>query len=475
MSATGLAAPGPIEERLPVRVKAGYALGDHAINVQLATVSLFYLFFLSEVVGLAPSLAGLVLLAGRGVDAFTDPLMGRLSDRTRWRWGRRRPYFLAAALPFGVSFALLWTDAAPASASAAFALYFAAYVANTLCSTVLAVPYMALLPELALGYDERTSMNTFRTVGVVMALLLAAVGMPWLVARFGGGAQGYAGAGLLLGVWVAVPWLVVWAVSWERPELRGDATSSLMGSLRRLAEHRSYRLLATLFVTARVSVDVAGAMLIFYFTYWVRRPEDFSLAMGLMLGGVVVSLPLWMRLARATDKRNVFVAGALWWSAMLVGIFAYEPDQPRWLVLAFAGLAGIGYGVADLIPWSMLGDVIDEDELESGERREGLYAGFFTFLRKLGGAAGVAAAGIVLDLAGFVRGADAQGDASLWAIRALAAVLPIAFLLLASVIALRYPIGRARHAEIQDRLEAQRRAGAAGSAGPLDVDPRSSA
>lgn len=447
---------GHAEEVLPVWVKSGYALGDHSINVQLATVSLFYLFFLSEVVGLSPSLAGLVLLAGRGVDAFTDPLMGRLSDRTRWRWGRRRPYFLLAALPFGASFALLWASAGPGGEAALFLFYLAVYVANTLCSTVLAVPYMALLPELALGYHERTSMNIFRTGGVVLAILLAAAGMPWLVERFGGGARGYAGAGLVLGAWVALPWFVVFAVSWERPALRTPATASFLASVRRLGEHRSYRRLAALFVTARVAVDVAGAMLIFYFTYWVARPGDFSLAMALMLGGVVVSLPFWLRLARGTDKRNVFIAGALWWCAMLLAIFFYDPAQPRWLVLAFAGLAGVGYGVADLIPWSMLGDVIDEDDLESGERRDGLYAGFFTFLRKLGGATGVAAAGVVLDQVGFVRGGGAQSEAALQAIRALATLAPILFLLIACALALHYPLGRVRHAHIQRRLEERR-------------------
>jgi GPH family glycoside/pentoside/hexuronide:cation symporter len=137
---------------------------------------------------------------------------------------------------------------------------------------------------------------------------------------------------------------------------------------------------------------------------------------------------------------------------MLAGIFAYDPARPRWWVLAFAGLSGVGYGVADLIPWSMLGDVIDEDELESGERRDGLYAGFFTFLRKLGGAAGVAVAGILLDAAGFVRGGGEQSADSLLAIRWLAAILPMAFLLIACVIALRYPLGRERHARIQAQL-----------------------
>jgi sugar (glycoside-pentoside-hexuronide) transporter len=440
------------EEILPAPVKASYALGDHTINIQLATVSLFFLFFLTEVAGLAPSQAGLVLLAGRTVDAFTDPLMGRLSDRTRLRWGRRRPYFLIGALPFGVSFALLWSSPGLADPVAVFSFYTAVYVANTLCSTVLAVPYMALLPELALGYHERTSLNTFRTVGVVLAILLSAAGMPWLVERFGGGAAGYAGAGLVLGVWVALPWLVVFGVSFERPRLGAASHTSLAASVVRLAQHRSYRLLSILFVTARIAVDLAGAMLIFYFTYRVGRPEDFPLAMTLMLGGVVVSLPFWMRLARRSDKRTLFIAGALWWSAMSIGIFLYDPAQPRWLVLALAGLSGAGYGVADLMPWSMLGDVIDEDELATGERHDGLYAGFFTFLRKLGGALGVAAAGFVLDAVGFLRGGAEQTPEVVLAIRVLATLGPVLFLVAAAAIALRYPLTQERHAEIRDRL-----------------------
>jgi len=446
----------PREERLSTGVKVGYALGDHSINIQLACLSLFYLFFLSEVVGLSPSLAGLVLLGGRAVDAFTDPLMGRLSDRTRWRFGRRRPWFLVAALPFGLSFALLWSVAPLGNEMAVFLFYLGIYVVNTLCSTMLAVPYMALLPELALGYHERTSMNTFRTAGVVAAILISAAGMPWLVARFGGGADGYAAAGLVLGAWVALPWLVVHRVSWERPELHTESTTPFGESLRRLGRHATFRHLAILFVAARIAVDVAGAMLIFYFAYWVGRPEDFSLAMVLMLTGVAVSLPFWMKLARSIDKRSVFIAGAMWWSVMLLGIFFYDPSMPRWVVLGFAALSGVGYGVADLMPWSMLGDVIDEDDLQSGERSEGLYAGFFTFLRKLGGATGVAVAGVVLDATGFVRGGDVQSEGALFAIRCLTGLAPIACLLVAGAIALRYPLGLERHTEIKRLLDERR-------------------
>jgi sugar (glycoside-pentoside-hexuronide) transporter len=446
------------EEVLPVHVKVGFALGDHTVNIQLATVSLFFLFFLTEVAGLRPSQAGLVLLIGRVFDAFTDPMMGRLSDRSRWRWGRRRPWFLIGAVPFGVTFALLWSESGLHGDAAVFGFYTAVYVLNTLCSTVLAVPYMALLPELALGYHERTSMNTYRSAGVVAAILAAAVGMPVLVEAFGSGARGYAGAGWVFGIWVALPWLVVFAVTWERREFQRPSTLGFIAGARRLAQHHSYRILAALFLSARISVDVSGAMLIFYFTFWVGRPDDFPIALLLLLLGVVVSLPFWLRLARRVDKRVVFVAGALTWSVMLVGILLYQPEMPRWVVFAFAGLSGVGYGITDLMPWSMLGDVIDEDELDTGERREGMYAGFFTFLRKLGGATGVALAGVVLEWSGFARGAPAQGDAAIWAVRLLTSVGPILFLLLAAWIALRYPLTRRRHAEILTELVARRAA-----------------
>ncbi|MCP5057887.1 MAG: hypothetical protein GY937_14375 [bacterium] len=435
-------------QSLPLHVKSGYALGDHTINVQLASVSLFFLFFLTEVAGLSPTAAGLVLLLGRAVDAFTDPLMGRISDATRWKLGRRRPFFLLGAIPFGVTFALLWSDPGLEGEHAVFMFYASVYVINTLCSTLLAVPYVALLPEMALGYDERTSMNTFRSVAVMGAILLTAVGMPALVGAFGGGAPGYERAGLLFGFWIALPWLIVFAVTWERPGFRRPIRQGFAAGVRGLTEHRTYRILSSLFLSARIAVDVSGAMLLFYFTHWLARPGDFPLAMGAMLGSVILSLPIWLFLARTKDKRSIFIAGALWWSVGSIGVLFCQPEHPRWVVLTLFAFCGIGYAVADLIPWSMLGDVIDEGELETGQRQEGIYGGVFTFLRKLGGALGVAAAGFLLDQAGFLRGGGAQGENALLAIRSLASIGPIVFLLLASWIALHYPLTRERHQQI---------------------------
>ncbi len=444
-------APAP----LSAGVKAAFALGDHSVNVQLAATSLFYLFFLTEVAGLRPGLAGLVLLVGRAFDAFSDPIMGRISDRTRWRAGRRRPWFLIGAVPFGLTFAALWQPFPLANEAVLFTTYAALYVANTLFSTILAVPYMALLPEMALSYQERTSANTYRSIGVVLGVLGTAVSVRPMVEAFGGGPAGWAGAGAVLGVWVTVPWFVVHRMSFERPGFRRLSSASFAAGLLSLARHRAYRRLCAFFLSGRIALDVVGALLLFYFTYWLRRADEFSLALGLMLGLVALSLPVWLRISERHDKRTLFIAGAVWWIAIQVALYTVQPGTPAWIPLVLIALAGIGYGVCDMIPWSMLGDTMDEAELATGERLEGVYAGFFTFLRKLGGATGVAAAGLVLDLAGFQAGGGAQSETALSAIRWLATLTPVFFLALSIALAWRYPLTRERHEAVLAGLAAR--------------------
>jgi sugar (glycoside-pentoside-hexuronide) transporter len=444
---------------LPSRLKWIFPLGDHTVNVSLGAVSLFYLYFLTEIAGLRPALASLVLLMGRAVDAFTDPAMGRISDITRWRRGRRRPYFLIGAIPFGVTFALLWQQTDVDSQALLFAFYVAVYVLHTLSSTVLAVPYMALLPEIAPDYQDRTVLNMFRSGAVLLGVLLAAVGIPALVEALGGGASGYASAGAVLGIWLALPWFPVHRVTWERSDIAHGTRMGLRRSFTSVLRHRAYRRLIGLFLSARIAVDLVGAMLIFYVHYWLGRPDDFPLTILMLLVGAIAALPLWLRLSRSLDKRGLFIAGALWWIGAQALMLGLGPDWPRWVMFAVAAAAGCGYIVADLMPWSMLGDVIDADELATGERRDGIYAGLFTFLRKLGGASGVAVAGIVLDVFGFEPGVE-QSETVLRAVRYLTVIGPSVFLLIAVYLAASYPLSRARHAQIVRQLK--RRAAAGG-------------
>jgi GPH family glycoside/pentoside/hexuronide:cation symporter len=297
---------------LPVATKLVFASGDHTVNLVLSAASLLYFKFLTDVADLRPALAGAVVWIARVVDAFTDPTMGRISDLTRWKVGRRRGYFLIGAVPFGVCFALMRLDVPAATQAGKFAYYTSIYVLVSISMTVLSIPYMALLPEMAATYDERTSFNTYRSGAAVIGTL-AAVAMKPLSDALGGGSEGWWWAGCVVGVWLVLPWFGVFKVSFERPDLANGGGLSLRDGFRALIGHPSYRILAGFYILARIAVDLIGAMFIFYFTDWLGREGDFETTMFLFLSLVVLCLPVWLRISRHYDKRTIFIFGAAWW------------------------------------------------------------------------------------------------------------------------------------------------------------------
>lgn len=439
----------------PLR-KSTYALGDVTLNTALSSMTLIYAsFFLTQVAGLRPVLAGLVPLIGRTVDAVTDPLMGEISDRTRWAAGRRRPYFLIGALPFGLSFAMLWVDVPFASQIARFAYYAGCYCLMSVAMTVVSVPYLAIQPEMAIDYDVRTSLNTYRTVGATCGTI-GAVTLRASAEALGGGSAGFALAGGLYGVLVALPWLAVYCATFERRSYAAGSLAQLprrhlKESLREVFAHATFTRLTAIYIMGRIAMDLAGALMILYTTYWLGRTGDFEIVMLLFLGSIILALPLWLRLSLGRDKAQVFIIGATWWMFFSVALLGIQPEWPPWVVYVMVPLVGIGFAVVDLMPWSMVGEVIDEDELRSGERREGIYNGVFTFIRKLGGALGVFLVMGVLDIAGFQQGAE-QTDTVRHAIRYTTGLAPAAFLLVAVLLARGYPLTRAAHDGIRAAL-----------------------
>jgi sugar (glycoside-pentoside-hexuronide) transporter len=447
---------GPAAAEVPRELgrlaKSVYASGDFTLNTALAALSLVYAqYFLVQVADVRPVLAGLIPLVGRSIDAFFDPLMGRISDRTRWRSGRRRPWFLLGALPYGALFAAMWLDAPFEGAAARFAYYAATYTLMNLAMSVLTVPYVAIQPEMALDYDARTSLNTFRTVGATLGIL-AAVAIEPVAEALGGGERGFAAAGAIFGLVLAAPWPAVYRVTFERPEFRDRLSRvGFRDSVLATFRHRSFVQLTGIYIVGRIAMDLAGGLLILYMSYWIGRRGDFKIAMALFLGAVIVSLPFWLAVARGRDKARIFVAGSLLWMTLGAGLAAFQPDSPRWLMYLYVPLVGIGFAVVDVMPWSMLGEVIDEDDLASGERREGLYNGMFTFLRKLGGALGVFLVMGLLDLLGYEKG-EQQSETARQAIRWMTALAPAPFLAVGIWLARGYPLTRERHRQISEEL-----------------------
>ncbi len=445
---------------MPLRLKIVYGMGDHSVNVALVALTMIFPFYLTDVIGMRIGLAGLVPLVGRSTDAIFDVMMGRISDRTTWKAGRRRPYLLIGAVPFALSFAALWAAPAIENGSLEFAYYTAVYLLISFCMTVVAVPYHALLPELTDDYHERTSLATYRSVASILGTLFTLVVFRPLAAALGGDARAWQIAGAVLAFWIVLPWLPIWWVTAERHTFRSGPQQTTRAYFALLYGNQSFRRLVGLFALGRIAIDLPMALFLHYFTYVIGRPDDFEIVMGIFLVAVAGAMPFWLRFSRGRDKATVYRYGCIGWVFGLACLFVNQPEWPFAVTVVATLLSGIGYSAADMIPWSMVADVADEDELASGERREGLYVGVFTFLRKIAGAVGVASAFLILDVAGFKPG-EANAASVVWTLRALTALVPSVFVLLSAIIAGGYLLGRVRHRAILDELESRRPVAAA--------------
>jgi GPH family glycoside/pentoside/hexuronide:cation symporter len=447
--------------RLGRLARAVYASGDWSVNVVLSGTAFFYFAFLTTTGGLSPFWAGAAVWVARGVDAISDPVMGRLSDRMKIGGERRRPWFLLGSIPFGASFALMWAEAPFDAPLARWLYYTSTYIVASLSMTVVSVPYLALIPEMASDYDDRTAVNTWRAAASILGTLAAAAMKP-IADAFGGTESDWSSAALALAPALALPWLAVHRASFERPDYQARAVQiPLAEGLRQLARHASFRSLVGLYIASRISYDLISALFLLFFQHYLNRGADFFPTLSMFLCVAVLAMPIWLRLTERFDKRSVFLAGSAWWLASQLAIYAVLPEWPRGVIFALAAAGALGFAVIDMMPWSMIGDVVDEDELASGERREGLYLGCFTFLRKLGGATGVFLSGAALELAGYrgdLPAGVAQSESAIAAIRMLCSLGPAAFLALAIAIARAYPLTRARHAAIVGELERRRSA-----------------
>lgn len=455
------------DTRLPLHLKLIYGLGDHSVNVALVALTMIFPFYLTDVVEMRIGLAGMVPLVGRSVDAFSDLMMGRLSDRTRWKAGRRRPYLLIGALPFALSFAAIWSAPDIQSTAGEFAYYAGVYILISISMTIVAIPYQALLPELTDDYDERTSLATFRSVSSLIGTLLIVVSFRPLVAALGGDAPAWALTGVIFGAWIIWPWLPIWWVTYERPQTTLGTTLSLKDYTTVLVRNRNFRRLLGFFALGRIAIDLPLALFLHYFTYVLGHPEYFAPAMVTFLVSTVLAMPIWMRFARGKDKSTIYIYACAGWMVTFAGLLVIQPDWPFWSMVVVSGLSGAGYAAADMMPWSMVADIADEDEIESGERREGIYVGVFTFTRKLAGAVGVAIAFLVLDQVGF-RPNEENPSSVLSAIRGLTAAVPILAILVSAFIARTYTLGHDEHRAVLERLEVRR--GERAAAADIDAD-----
>ncbi len=475
------------------RDKLSYGVGEFGASLSYNAINLFWLFFLVEVAGLAPSLAGWALVFGRVVDAVTDPLMGTLYDRLRTQVSAWQ-YLLWGALPFGVSFALLWWLPF-ASPWLSFGVAALLLPLHTVIFTAVQVPYLALTPVLAPGYDERTSLSSYRVAFGTAASLVAAALPPVLAAQMQGwfGGTGWLGVGVVFGGLASLAYL---STGWRLREttLRresdesvgdelvgdesvgdepvGDASvgdderDEVMGvprgkrgtlnALSSLFRVRGYPQMVTLFVTVTLGLGVLSSMLPFFLATRGLGPITQTLTLGSLFVTAVVALPLWLKVARWWGKARAFSFGLALLSVGLLLVLTSAPGTVSATLVLVTLLAGTGLATVLLFPWALLPDLVDIDTLQHGRRREGLLYAVFTFAQKTAFAVGAWLNAQVLGMVGYQSGGVEQTLSATLGVTLM--VGPVAALLfaVAALLAWRYPHSRDDHRTARQALARSR-------------------
>jgi glycoside/pentoside/hexuronide:cation symporter, GPH family len=456
---------------LSLRNKLAFGAGDLGAAIN-AGINGFYLnAFLLTVAGLSPISVGIIFFIAQFWDAVNDPLIGTLSDKTRSRFGRRRSWMLFGAVPFAVAFFLHWfVPALPEGGL--FWYYLVVAILLRTASTAVNVPYTAMTPEMTDDYDERTQLNTYRFAFSILGSLVAIVAHPLIVCSMGSVTTGHL---VSIGIWavfIALSSFVCVAGTFEAPQKIQDEEKPkndipYLQSLAKVFQNRPFLIVTGIYLLSWLTLQFVQQFLLLYTRYWLNAESHFQYFVLTIQVVAFAFLAIWTRVSSRIGKKQTYVIGAGIWIVAMAALFFIQPGQELW-VYAISAFAGMGVSTAYLIPWSMLPDVVDYDELQTGERREGIYYGLFALLQQVGISFGVFLGNFGLQMAGFITptvvervcGATqtalvTQPEPVLMALRVIVSLAPVAMLLLSLPLAMAYPISRQRYEEIQAQLAAK--------------------
>lgn len=461
--------------KLSLSTKLAFGAGDMGAGITATLTAFSFLIFLTNVANLRPALAGTVLLIGKIWDAINDPVVGYLSDRTQSRWGRRHVWMIAAAIPFGVFFFLHWIvpDVTPnesVSQWGRFAYYVAVSVCFNTAFTAVNLPYTALTPELTKNYDERTSLTSYRFMFSIGGSILAlALGFASELVFPDDSIVQYFALGSICAVLSVLP--VYWCV-WgttdrtafdpKNPPPVPDTAEDVVPIWQQIQivfQNRPFLFVIGIYLCSWFSFQLTAAMIPYYAVNWMGMESYFSVAL-VVQGTAMVALLFWNRISHRYGRKLTYFAGMTAW-IIAQGCLFFLPSDRVTMLYVLCAMAGLGISTAYLVPWSMLTDVTDLDELNHGQSREGIFYAFMVFLQKTGLALGLWLAGYALELSGFIEplpgeAIPQQPDSALLAIRLVVGPIPTVFLIVGLVLTYFYPLTREIHDDIVLQLQERR-------------------
>jgi oligogalacturonide transporter len=458
------------EAKLSWWTKIGYGMGDIYGGGSGVVISFYYLIFLTDVVGIAPALAGTVILISKIYDSITDPFEGVLADRTRTSLGRRRPYLLAGIPLVFFSFVGLFYPFSMNSQIVRFVAVVGSYLFFSTVVSIVTLNYNALHSEITLDYNERSSLSSIRIFFSTVASIVAALIPLEIVKRFPDIHTGYIVMGLTFGAFFALPFIATVAAVKERPDFQKppkpfDWKLAFIEPFK----NRTFVYTLAMYLFAFVAIDTVSTIVAYFVKYYLQRGGEISYVNGTLLVAQVISLPFYVWLSKRTSKIRGYIVGLWIWAAAMLFSFLLRPEIASFWVYVFAVVVGFGTGGIVVMIYSIFPDIPDVDELKSGERREAIYSALVTFIRKFSSALAIFAVSNAIGWAGYAPPVQKtlgsvtrlveqpQSDTFLMVLRLVFMLLPILLLILALIFALRFPLTPALHHRLNLYLSAVRK------------------
>lgn len=445
----------PVADRISLKEKIGYSLGDAASNFYWKTFEFFVFFFYTDVFGITAAAVGTMLLVTRVLDAVADPVIGSIADRTRTRWGHFRPYLLWGALPFAVAGVL--TFSTPNLGGGAKLVYaYITYSSLMFIYTAVNIPYSALMGVITPNSQERTSISSIRFIGAfTVGIFVQFCTLP-LVKFFGRGSdtRGWQLTMVLYGTLAVILLLLCFVSTRERVAPPPQQHANIRRDLRDLFGSKPWIVLVGVLLLTLAAFAVKGSVTISYFKYFVKR-EDligwFLLSNGFAF---IAAVLITSHLARWIGKKPLFML-ALGLGGLVIGLFSFA--KPADIKFMFALQIASSFIIAFNSPlvWAMFADTADHAEWRTGRRNTGLVFASAIFATKIGFAVGAWMLGLILTYFGYVANVEQTGR-SLHGIILSMSWIPCVLLVLAAAAMAAYPLNDTLMVKIEADLKQRR-------------------
>ncbi len=446
--------------RLPLSVLVAYGMPTATLGFSSGLMLLYLLKFATDEMLIPPALFATAYGVARMWDAISDPIAGYLSDRTTHRAGRRRPWLAIGAIPLGLSVVMLWSPPTAAMGDAAMLwLGFAVFFYYT-TYTAIAVPHLALGAEMTTDYHDRSRVFGSRGIFDYVGVLLAGVAIWQFQSSDDVRTTASIAAWLYAGIAIPVLWFSVARIR-ENPDYQARGAHGPVKAFRDVARNHYARLLVTVFFFENLSLSFIATLFPYIMDYLL--PQETGESGGYLVMALIVALlsfPIWFPISRRFGKRNTWIASNVMKLAAFILIAMVTPER-IWPGIVAIFLIGPSLSAHIFLAPSVKADVVDYDEYETHERKEGSYFAIWNLALKLAGAAAIFLAGWLLQAAGYEANVE-QTDEARRAIQLMFAGVPGLCHVIAIALLLRFDLDHAKHAEIRSAIDARSWSGGAG-------------